>query len=587
MHRRIWFLVAAAVTVLVVAGAGAATGSASAKILQAAPFNAASIAKTPAARAVSNSMVYGMEQDVTGFDSLNANQTQYWAVVTGETPVIRGNFIIDNNGNYKLDLASKVVVSSKGLTIFIRPDANWYWKGHTTKPVTAADYLYTYQQIMKPSNDSASTTGYSNINPSKTTVVNSKEIQFFWKPGLPFADYKDLFGFILPKAAFSSIPGGFNSAWTNCVCGGDGNPVSDGPYYLSNYSVGSGVTIKANPNWYGTQPQLTRVDFKLILDNNTEYTAYNGGEIDAMAPAPNPSLSQYVSKSGTKFLVQPGFTQEHLDINEKGDHSGSVNGSLLGNAYIRQAIMEGINRQGIINAVFTGIAAGLHPLNSPMYELGTNANHPYDYMAKYNHNAQGAINLLKAHGCTGGPNTPTPSTTKVWTCGAKHTEFNFKTTTRHTRKDVSGPIIVANLKAIGIKINASYYNPSDFFGPITVGKNFDIAEFAWIGGVDPSGFDAIYQCQTGTKGGQNYKNYCNTNVDSKLALGDKTLNATTRTSYYQGASKIISTAVAIVPLYAPPNYVIYNTNLGGGIINSNNPTSVGPTWNIEKWFWKS
>jgi len=584
MHRRIWFLVAAVAAVFVVVGSGAATGSASPKVLQAAPFNAASILRTPQARAHAQTMVFGMEQDVTGFNSLNANETQYWAVVTGETPVIRGNYLVDDAGNYHLDLASKVVVSKTGLTIFIRPDADWYWKGHARKPVTSQDYLYTFQQIMKSSNNVASTTGYSNI--TGFHIVNAKEIQFFWHT--PFADYKDLFGFILPKDAFSSISGGFNSAWTNCVCGGDGNPVSDGPYYLANYTAGSGVTIKPNPYWYGHQPTLTRIDFKLILDNSTEYNAYNGGEIDAMAPAPNPLLHQYISKAGTHYSVQPGFTQEHLDINEHGDSGGSPNGSLLGNSWMRQAIMEGIDRQGIINTVFNGIATGLHPLNNPIYELGTLANHPYDYQAAYNFSPSKAIDLLKSHGCTGGPNVASNSNTKVWTCGGKQTAFNFKTTTRATRRLGSGPIIVQNLKAIGIKIDATYYSPANFFGPITTNKHFDLAEYAWIGGVDPSGFDAIYQCQNSAHnlGGQNYKNYCNSNVDTLLKAGDSQLNATTRTADYEKVAKIVGSAVAIVPLYAPPNYLIYNTGLGGGISHGNNPTSSGPTWNVETWFWK-
>jgi peptide/nickel transport system substrate-binding protein len=583
MQRRIWVLVAALTTAVVMVGTGAATSSASPQVLRAAPFNAAAIPRTPAARAVSHQLTFGMEQDVSGFNSLNANENQYWAVLTGETPVIRGNYIVDNKGLYHLDLASKVVVAKTGLTITIRPDAYWYWQGHAKAPVTVNDYIYTYQQIVNPNNNVASTTGYSNITGYQ--VVNDHQITFKWN--VPFADYRDLFGFILPKAAFQGISGGFNSAWTNCVCGSDGNPVSDGPYYLDAYTVGQGVTIKATPStyWYGTNPSLTTVNFKLITDQGSEFQAYNGGEIDAMAPAPNPQLAQYTSKNGTVFSVLPGFTQEHLDINLKGDSGGSPNGSLLGNYWLRQAIMEGINRQGIINAVFSGIATGLHPLNNPVYNLGKNANGKFGYMGKYNYAPAKAISLLKAHGCTGGPNKPSNSNSSIWTCGGKSTSFNFKTTTRATRT-TSSAIIKANLLAIGININVSQIPAGTFFGTITPNKAFDIAEYAWIGGVDPSGFDAIYQCQKGNQGGQNYKNYCNPAVDALIVKGDKELNAKTRTGYYQGMARLVSQDVPVIPLYGPPNYLIYNNQLGG-MSTANNPTSSGPTWNIETWFWKS
>lgn len=584
MHRKVWFLVAAAVAVFALSGTAAATGSTTPKVIGAAPFSLKNSPRTPHARAISHTLNFGMEQDVSGFNSLNANEDQYWAVVTGETPVIRGDYIVDNKGNYHLDLAKSVTVSKTGLTITIRPNAYWYWQGHPKAPVTSNDYVYTYQQIVDPSNNSASTTGYSNITHYK--IFSPKKVEFYWNT--PFADYRDLFGFILPKAAFSSWgSNAFNTAWTNCVCGHDGNPVSDGPYYVSNYTTGQGVTLKATPAgyWYGQTPSLTTVNFKLILDNNSEYQAYNGGEIDAMAPAPNPSLSQYVHKAGTVYSVLPSFTQEHLDINLKGDSAGSPNGALLGQTWMRQAIMEGIDRQGIINAVFTGISKGLKPLDNPIWNLGAYANAPYNYMAQFNYNPSKAIALLKKH-CTGGPTKASNGNSKIWTCSGHQASFNFKTTTRATRT-TSSAIIKQNLQAIGIKISVTQQDPGTFFGSTTPDKDFDIAEYAWVGGVDPSGFDAIYQCQNNhlNLGGQNYKNYCNHQVDSLIKAGDSQLNATKRTADYEKVAKLVSLAVPVVPLYGSPVFFIYRSGLKGGIKQANNPTQVGPTWNIETWSW--
>ena len=36
----------------------------------------------------------------------------------------------------------------------------------------------------------------------------------------------------------------FNKIWTNCICGNDGKPISDGPFILTNYTNGQGSTFK-------------------------------------------------------------------------------------------------------------------------------------------------------------------------------------------------------------------------------------------------------------------------------------------------------------------------------------------------------
>jgi ABC-type transport system substrate-binding protein len=140
--------------------------------------------------------------------------------------------------------------------------------------------------------------------------------------------------------------------------------------------------------------------------------------------------------------------------------------------------------------------------------------------------------------------------------------------------------------AVGIKLTVSQQPSGTFFGTTTPNKDFDIAEYAWIGGVDPSGFDAIYQCQNNSQnlGGQNYKNFCIGKVDKLIKLGDKELNAGKRTTDYEAMAKIVSTNVPVIPLYAPPNYLIYNSSISG-MGTANNPTSVGPSWNIEFWHW--
>jgi peptide/nickel transport system substrate-binding protein len=576
MHKRLGLFVGVALALLAMAAsAGATSKVATAPKLAAAPFAQAwaNVPRTPAARKAKSVLVFGMEQDVSGFNTGETSQNAYWAALTGNTPTLRGNYIIDDKGNYHLDLASKVVATPKTLTITIRPDAYWYWEGHPKAPVTYADYVYTWKQIVDKANTPASTTGYDQI--TGFTHKGQRQITFQWSK--PFADYQDLFGLVYPSAAVAGLT--WNTMWSDCVCGNDGKPVSDGPFYLSNYTKGQGLTLKPNPLWYGKKPALKEVDFKLITDTNSEIQAMRGGEVDAINPSPQTALSQLVNQPGLKYSSLPGFTQEHLDLGQ-----GGTAMPLLKQLWFRQAIALGINRTSLIKALYATIAPGLKPLNNPFYEIGTNA---VPHFNEYAFSQKKAIDTLKAHGCTGGPAKPTRNNTSFFTCGGVPATVRFNTTAGNQRRATSAAIFSQQLQAVGIKVNVGFEpaNPN-FFGTRLPNHDFDIAEYAWLGGPDPSGFDAIYQCQDTAKnlGGSNYKLYCNKTVDALLTKGEADLNPTSRTATYQKAAKIVAHEIAVIPLYSPPQILVYKSAIKG-MDHSNNPTLLGPTWNIEQWSW--
>jgi len=548
-------------------------GSAHASTLAAAPFAQAwaNVPRTPAARRAKSVLVFGMEQDVTGFNTLETDENAYWAALTANTPVLRGDYTIDNKGVYHLDMASAVKATKSGLSITIRKDANWWWGGRKL-PVTYKDYVYTWKQIVNPNNKPSSTTGYDQI--TGFTHKGLKQVTFKWKK--PFADYRDLFGLILPSQALAGLS--FNTFWSNCVCGNNGKPISDGPFYVSNYTKGQGLTLKANDSWYGKKPGLKEVDFKIITDTNSEIQAMRGGEVDAINPSPQTALAQLIHQPGLTYSAIPSYTQEHLDINVK-----TPQNPLLKQAWFRQAMMMSISRVSLIKALYSQIAPGLKPLSNAMWNLGPNAVPQFNRWAT---NQKKAIAVMKAHGCTGGPDKPTKDNTKIWTCNGQKAEFRWNTTSGNQRRETSAAIFSQQLQAVGIKPDVAFQPADTFFGTTLPSYNFDVGEYAWIGGPDPSGFDAIYQCVNTAKnlGGSNYKQYCNPKVDALIRAGDSELNTKVRTSDYQRAAAIIAQDVPIIPLYASPQIFVYKSAIKG-MSNANNPTNLGPTWNIEDWHW--
>jgi len=608
MHKKVWFLVAAAVAVVALTGSAVASSHQS-------QFQKAwsSVKWTPEARAASGQVNFGMEQGCPGYNSLDSAENAFWCVVAAEAQVLRGNYIIDNNAKYHLDMASSVTSTKTKLTIVIKQGANWAVEGDPDlHPVTAADYAFTYNLIMDPRNPVASTTGYSDINQNNPYSFpngpSGKTIVFHWAHS--FADYKDLFGGILPNFALPSAEqlsqnGGqaFNEMWRDCICvetlDGNGDivdhpnqQVSDGPFFLDSQNHATGTINTPNNRWFGPNPHLSQVNFVRVSPGSSEAQGLSGGQLDAAFPAPAAAYVGIRSNPNFTYNTAKGFVQEHLDYNEANP--------LLKHPWMRQAVSLGINRPAMIKAVYydTGIipAGKMGQLNSAEYVLGKYSLAPYDYFKTWNYSQKRALAILSQH-CTGGPTNPSPNNTKIWNCPDGKAIFDFETTLLPTR-GASAAVYQSQLMQIGIKLNVNQSGvlfsnilPSAQTNSCISGgapqdcgaDTYDIAEYAWVGSPDPSGFDAINECyDTNGRGGSNYKNYCNIAVQNLQHKGDNNLTST-RNDNYAKAGKIIATNAYIMPLYARPNILIYSSSMGGGISLANNPTSVGPTWNMEDW----
>ncbi|HEY3542000.1 MAG TPA: peptide ABC transporter substrate-binding protein [Gaiellaceae bacterium] len=584
MHRRFWLF--AGIAAALVAASTSATATAKlargkAASLRAAPFAQAwaNVPRSPAARKARGTLVFAGEQDPSGFNGLQSTQSSAWAVYEGNTPVIRGIYVIDQNGEYHLDLATSVKADRNTLDIKIRPTANWMW-GSKKMPVTADDFIYTWKALVDPKNQVTSNTGYINIG--SATKKGPKEVVFHWTKSCSpdalskatcavgaFADYRDLFGLVYPSAAINGLD--WNSLWGDCVCGTDGKPVSDGPFYVSNWTKGQGVTLKKNPGYYGHKAQLNEIDWKFYADTNSEIQAIKTGEVDAAYPSPQTALGELKSQPGLVYKTNRAYIMEHIDI-----QLGSKGNPLLRNLWMRQAISLAINRVSLIKAIFSSYAPGVKPLNSLEYILGKAA---VPHFGKYATSQKKAVALLKAH-CTGGPSAPTRNNSNYWTCGGQKAEFKWYTTTGNSRRAASAAIFQQQLQAVGIKINPEFQpGPSVLFGQTLPAHDYDLAEYAYVfGSPDPSSNDGVYK--TGSPG--NYTSYSNKKVDKLLQQASVDFNPASRQQKYEQVDAQLSNDLPIFPLYTYPSILIYRKAVKG-MENSDSPVAAGPAWNAELW----
>src|SRR3954463_6676158 len=438
MRNRLWLLAGAALAMLLVAATATATtkvsSQASSASLAAAPFahSWAQVPRTTQARKAKDILVFGQEQDIVGFNTNLTCCNQFWAGVQ-TVPVIRGAFITNSKLQNVKDLVTDAKATRTTLSYTIKPNANWNWGGKKI-PVTYKDFVYTWQQIVDPKNDLVGRDGYDQI--TGYTHKGNKQITFKWKK--PYAAWQLLFGGVYPSQALAGMD--FNKIWTNCVCGNDGKPVSDGPFMLTNYTKGQGSTLKKNPLFYGKKAKLNEIDFKIITDTNTEVQAMRGGEVDAITPTFGINLLPLKSTPGVTFNQVPGLFQEHIDI-----QFGKQGQPLLRAPWMRRAIMMGIDRSSIIKTVYGELAGNTKPLDNIVYYQSDAAYKP-DF-SKWNYNQTKALALLKKH-CTGGPSAPSASNDNYWTCSGYPAKFRYTWTSGNATRTTQEAIIKAQLREI-------------------------------------------------------------------------------------------------------------------------------------------
>ena len=161
--------------------------------------------------------------------------------------VLPSPFVVNEAGAPapNLDLVvSAELVSPKPETIVytLNPRATW----SDGVPITAADFKYAWEQQGKPGlppTDVASIAGYRDIA-SVTGSDGGHTVTVVF--GTPFADWKMLFGDLLPAHVMEKV--GWNPACTTV------NPAIDlsgGPYKIAAVGVRS-ITLVQNPRWWGT-----------------------------------------------------------------------------------------------------------------------------------------------------------------------------------------------------------------------------------------------------------------------------------------------------------------------------------------------
>src|SRR5215210_5942701 len=316
-----------------------------------------------------------------------------------------------------------------------------------------------------------------------------------------------------------------------------------------------------NPRWWGKKPAFERLVFRFITNTDSEIQAMRGGEVDAIYPQPQLQLACLKSQSGLKIQTSFGATLEHLDVN-----AGAKGFALARAPWFRQALAYAIDGNALVRQLFRTLNPELTPLENLSY-----VNNQREYAAhfgRYTFSKAKVDSIMKAHRCSKGRDG-------IYVCGGVRASLKISTTAGNRLRELALEIIQAYAKSAGIELSIDN-SPSRLFFPAVSDENYHLAMFAWVGSGDPVGQVDIYGC----KGQSNWKGYCSKKVTDLFRASDAELNLTKRRTLVNKADNILALNLPTIPLYQKPTYFVYKSKLRG---LTDNPTSAGPTWNVEHW----
>ncbi|MCF7945651.1 MAG: peptide ABC transporter substrate-binding protein [Spirochaetia bacterium] len=244
-------------------------------------------------------------------------------------------------------------------TFYLRKDAKW----SDGTPLTAEDFYYAWQRLLKPETNSKYVTmmfavknaekvfkGEKDPEELGVEIIDNYTIKVELTGPLPYMLQNFAHGAFMPmkKEVISADPEG----WA-------GNPethIGNGPFALEKYSMNNRVILAKNPYYFEAEKvKLDELHFVTIPEGSTALAAYNSGKIDGFDYMPTSEIPRLMAETDEIYL-NPRVRSLHCYVNNQK--------APLDNPKVREALSRAIDRKELAKVMGLGRtpATGYVPL---------------------------------------------------------------------------------------------------------------------------------------------------------------------------------------------------------------------------------
>ena len=417
---------------------------------------------------------------------------------------------------------------SLALTFTLDPDARW----HDGTPVTARDVVTGLAIIRDPANGSAVAGDVTEIDSITAPDPRTAVVYFSARSAEQF--YTASLVYPMPAHLLDTIPSGglATSAYAQ-------RPVGSGPYRLTAREPKVRLELAAVDDHYRGRPGPDRIALVIAPDPATGIAKVWAEEADVWDLLPPPEVAAAAAHPQVKLVRAAGWDYNFIAFNYRDPRDTARAHPLLADRAMRRALTLGLDRTGLVRALFDSLARPLlGPFVRAQYTADTTiAALPFDTLA--------AGRLLDSLGWTGRDRAG------IRLRGGRPLRLRALVPAPSANRVRASVVVQEQWRRLGVDLVLEKLE-AQAFGAARDGGDFDVVFGGW--GTTPSvrGLRSTWGSRTRPGWGrQNSGQYADVAFDSLVAAGLAAPDAeTTRRLIREAYARVVDDAAAIW-LYEP------------------------------------
>lgn len=281
-----------------------------------------------------------------------------------------------------------------------------------------------------------------------------------------------------------------------------------------------------------------------VKDATVRVLKLKKGELDIVQNDLSPELVNYC-------MQQPELKVDWHAGTNFGYIGFNFDDPLLSQPALRKAIAHGINRQAIVNAMFSGHARLAGGLLVPEHWAGV------EQMLDYEYNSKKALAFMQQLDMSQLPK----EMLRYDEQGFPIIELSYKTSNDPTRIRLA-TIYQSQLKKIGIHLKIQSYDWGTFYSDIKKGR-FQLYSLAWVGVKSPDIFQYVFDSDAIPPNGANRGRYRSEQADMYIRQAGKTHSMEQQAELYQKLQVLLQEDLAAMPLWYEDQYTVARKELTG------------------------